>query len=57
VRNKNRAVIKTLESSVKKSLSKYNRTKDEASKAGMLVMRDIIPKIHPLLACEVDSNE
>jgi hypothetical protein len=38
-----------LESSVKKSLQKYNRTKDEASKAGLLAFRDVVPKIHPLV--------
>mgnify|MGYP006097331761 CR=1 FL=1 len=46
-----------MESSVKKSLQKYNRTKDEASKAGLLAFRDVVPKIHPLVLPEVDANE
>lgn len=46
-----------MESSVKKSLQKYNRTKDEASKARLLAFRDVVPKIHPLVLPEVDANE
>ena len=57
VKQKNATIIKTLESSVKKSLQKYNKTKDEASKAGLLAMRDVTPKIHPLVLGEVDQNE
>lgn len=57
VKSKNPTIIKTLESSVKKSLQKYNKTKDEASNAGRLVMRDVIPKIHPMVLSEVDANE
>ena len=43
--------------SVKKSLSKYNKTKDQASKAGMDITRGLKPKIHPNLVSRVDEKE
>ena len=50
-------IVKTLESSVKKSLQKYNRTKDEASKAGLLAFLDVFPIIHPLVLPVVDTYD
>jgi hypothetical protein len=38
-------------------LSKYNRTKDQASNAGVIATRDLKPKIHPMLVSRVDEKE
>lgn len=53
----NKDLIEGLEGSLKKSLNKYNRTKDQASSAGMQLMHGVLPKIHPLLLDKVDEKE
>ena len=54
---KNPNVIKPLKESMTKSLQKYNKTKDQASQAGMLFCHNLIPKIHPLLIQNIDEKE
>jgi len=41
--------------SIKKSLTKYNRTRDSASALGMQITHNLIPKIHPALLTRVDK--
>ena len=57
VSNKFPTVIKPLQQSIKKSLQKYNRTRDQASKAAISVVKDLQPLIHPALKERIDQKE
>jgi len=43
--------------SIKKSLQKYNRTRDPASNLGMQETHGLVPKIHPVLLDRVDKKQ
>lgn len=50
-------VIETLIKSMKNSLNKYNRTREEASKLGILTVRELKVGVHPLFKEEIDETE
>lgn len=55
--SKKNLAIETLLKSMKNSLAKYNRTREEASKLGMQTVRDLNVGVHPRLKEDVDENE
>jgi len=42
---------------MKNAVTKYNKTKDEASQVGVAATHGIAPKIHPILLDKVDKGE
>jgi len=55
--DKNPVTIEALQESMVKSVHKINKQKDQASTAGMIAVRGIDPKIHPMLVDTVDEKE
>mmetsp|Transcript_41812 Transcript_41812/g.63890 ORF Transcript_41812/g.63890 Transcript_41812/m.63890 type:complete len:296 (+) Transcript_41812:795-1682(+) len=55
--SKNPELIKPLADSMRRSVQKYNKTREEASTAGLEKLNKTIPKIHPLLMDKVDEKE
>jgi len=51
------SVMNPILESMKKSLTKYNRTRDQASNAGKEAAYDLKPMIHPMIASSVDAKE
>ena len=46
-----------MQESMKNAISKYNKTKEEASNAGVAAVHGLNPKIHPMLLAKVDKGE
>ena len=55
--SKKNLIIETLQKSIKNSLTKYNRTREEASKLGMEIAKSLRIGVHPKLVDQVDAKE
>jgi len=55
--NKYPSVMKPLQESIKRSLQKYNRTREPASNAGKEAVYGLNIKIHPILAHLINEKE
>lgn len=55
--SKKNLIIETLQKSIKNSLSKYNRTREEVSKLGIEIAKSLKIGVHPKLVDQVDAKE